>query len=350
MAVPGNVKRILARLGVEVRKPSLFSSLPLHGVAVEPFRDPVLSTLAEFPDQREYFAMWRLPEIFDPWRHMTSSIFSAPFEIQAGRSTPAARILRDRAQHIWHGLRPGDRHIVLQRLLDAEWFGWRPMQLVLERRTWPGAGEGSREEVWVPGRIVDKPPENFRFTPDAERRMVFLPGLGQPPVIFSPEEVRAGWLTPRVRTLDDPYGLGLGMFAWMIWRIAESVSTKFYGAVDREWGMVKVTRRNSGKPVREEILELQDDVAAMLEYFNSENVLLEVQGYAVEFIERLEFISSGVELLRHLRTSIQTLIEGQTLTSDTSTAGPAGSSQVHQEVRSEFAKAAIATTVEVFYG
>jgi len=165
---------------------------------VEPFRDPVLSTLAEFPDQREYFAMWRLPEIFDPWRHMTSSIFSARFEIQASRATPAARILRDRARHIWHGLRPGDRH----------------------------------------------------------------------------------------------------------------------------------------------------NVAAMLEYFNSENVLLEVQGYAVEFIERLEFISSGVELLRHLRTSIQTLIEGQTLTSDTSTAGPAGSSQVHQEVRSEFAKAAIATTVE----
>ena len=346
MATPTEMKRLLARMGVEVRKPSLFHGLSLYGVPIEPFRDPVLTTLAEFPDQREYESMWRLAEVYDPWRHMTAAIFAAPFEIQAGRSTPAAAVLRARAQHLWHGLPPGDRHIVLQRLLDAEWFGWRPMQLLLEQRTWPGLGSNSREAVWVPRRILDKPPEHFRFTPEADRRLVFVPGFGRPPVLFSPEEMRAGWMLPRVRTLDDPYGTGLAMYAWMVWRATMVMVRKFFKSVDREWGMVKVSKPPSGRPAQEEIRAIQDDVAEMLRYFNQNNVLLELQGFTVDFVERLEFISSGVELLRHLRTTIQTLIEGQTLTSDTSTAGPAGSSQVHQEVRSEFAKAAIATTVE----
>ena len=76
------------------------------------------------------------------------------------------------------------------------------------------------------------------------------------------------------------------------------------------------------------------------------SILIDAGEFTTEFVDKLEFIRSGVELLQHIKTCLQTLIEGQTLTSETRTAGPAGSSVVHQEVKAEYAKMTTASTIE----
>ena len=339
MATPTQARQLARRLGVEVRRPSLFAA-QVSGVPVEPIGDPVLRELAEYPDWREYEGLMRLPEVSDPWQHVTSSVFAAPFEIQAGRNTPAAKVLAAKARWLWCRLPGSERGILLQRILDAEWLGWRPLQCVLEHATWPGVGEASRQTLAVPRRIVDKRAHHFRFTAGTERSLVFLPWPGQAPVIFSPEEVRAGWLVPRVRTLDDPYGLGLGYFAWNIAQAAWMVARKFYGAVDRQWNMIKVGLTGGGVKsgaLREELEAVAEDLQAVTSMLAERNILLEAGKFQTQFIEKLQFIQSGVALLEHIRRTLQLLFQGGHLTSETSTAGPSGSAKVHQKAETDYA-------------
>ena len=90
----------------------------------------------------------------------------------------------------------------------------------------------------------------------------------------------------------------------------------------------------------------QEDLALLTRMLAKNNILIDAGEFTTEFLDKLEFIKSGVELLQHIKTALQTLIEGQTLTSETRTAGPAGSSVVHKEVKAEYAKMTIAATVE----
>ncbi len=343
---PAEFRRIVASLGAELRQPSLFGA-KVGGVAVEPIGDPILRELAEKPDWREYEEMWCTPEIYDPWRHMTASVLSEPFEIQPASNRPAAKLLANAAQWMWSSLPTMDRAVVLQRLLDADWFGWRPMQCLLAESTW-ASPTGGRRSMWIPKRIIDKPPHHFRWTTDPERRLVFLPGRGGDVRLFSPEEVRAGWMVPRVRSLDDPYGRGLASYCWMMWKVAASVSRRFYTSVDREWNMVhlKLSDLGATEDLRTHMQQLQADLSVLSEMLATKSVLINPGRFETTFIDKLEFIQSGVELMQHIKTCLQTLIEGQTLTSETRTAGPAGSSVVHQEVKAEYAKMTFASTVE----
>ena len=344
METPAELRRIVQRLGVEVREPSLFAT-SAAGLPLEPIRDPILRELAEKPDWREYESMWQLPEVYDPWRHMTASVLAEPFEVQPASNTPAAKVLANQARWIWDSLPPMDRSVILQRLLDADWFGWRPMQCLLGAATW--SGEGGRESLWIPRRIIDKPAHHFRWTSEPERRLVFTPGRGVFQV-FSPEEVRAGWMVPRVRSLDDPYGRGLASFCWMMWRVATSVSRRFYLSIDREWNLVKVSLSKvpGSKDLRTHLTQLGEDLRILTDMLAHKSILIDAGEFTTEFVDKLEFIRSGVELLQHIKTCLQTLIEGQTLTSETRTAGPAGSSVVHQEVKAEYAKMTTASTIE----
>lgn len=348
METHSELRQLAKRLGTEVRQPSYFVGGFIHGIPVEPIRDPILVELAEKPDWREYAQMWNQPEVYDPWRHMTASVLAEPFEVQPASNTPAAKVLAKQARWIWDSLPTMDRSAVLQRLLDADWFGWRPMQCVLGESTWPGLGTDTRQSMWIPRRIVDKPPHRFRWTTEPERRLVFNPGHGAEPILFSPEEVRAGWMVPRVRSIDDPYGRGLASHCWWMWRVAVSVTRRFYTSVDREWNMVhvKLSKLGAAKDLRSHLRQLQDDLQTLTETLAKKNLLIDAGEFETSFIEKLEFIQSGVELMQHIKTSLQTLIEGQTLTSETRTAGPAGSSVVHQEVKAEYAKMTIASTVE----
>ncbi len=83
MEAPSDIHRLVRSLGSEVRRPGLFPGGFVGNVPVEPITDPILRELAEKPDWREYDDMWRLPEVYDPWRHMTAQVLSEPFEIQA---------------------------------------------------------------------------------------------------------------------------------------------------------------------------------------------------------------------------------------------------------------------------
>lgn len=347
MTYVADLERLAKRLGVERRKPTLFSAGFVAGVPVEPLGDVVLRELAEFQDHREYEAMWRTPEVFDPWRHMCATVLSEPFEIQAASSSPAAQLLADQAKWIWRGLTPENRSIILHRLLDAEWFGWRPMQVILATKTW--SGPGGRSELVVPSRIVDKRPHHFRWTTDQDRSLVFNPGFSGDVDIFSPEEVRAGWLCPRVGSLDDPYGRGLAGHCWLMWRTVLSISRRFYQGVDREWNMIHLKAKDpagGSTELRAHIDKLADDIRVVTEMLAQKNILIDSGHFETTFLDKLQFIDSGVKLLQHVKTCLQTLIEGQTLTSETRTAGPAGSSAIHQEVKSEYAKATIGGTVE----
>lgn len=353
MPTPTEVRALVRNLGVERRRaPEFFPADFAFGVPLEPIRDPILRELAEFRDWREYQKMLRVPEVRDPIRHLYAAALAEPWEIQEGpSSSPAAAVLKDLAVFAWTSQPAGHRKIVLERILDADFFGWRPLQVILATARL----NGRDVVIPKPGRgIVDKPPERFRFTRDGELVFSPAPVPARQLQVFDADETRAGWMTPSTRTLDSPYGEGLAGVIWPLFRVAVAFQKQFFLGVQREMGLpvVRGTQPRPDMKLSEWIEQVESDIAVMVEWLNSKNVLAVPPGMEVEFLHGLQFSDSGIKLREHLAKTIRLIIEGQHLTAETSTSGPAGSSRVQREVEVEYAKGLVelveATVSELF--
>lgn len=328
---PGDLA--LSVLGAPLRRPQSYAWSWL-GIPVEPIADPVLRHMpTEWPDWREYDAMTRFPLIADPWRQLTSAVLEEPFEIlegmPGGKSTRSSRRLRKGAEWLWaqmgHGVgRPDPRPTLLRQLADVSLYGWRPCQVLPEKR------EGGR---WAPAKVIPNDPWHFRFSYSGTRRLLYLPlEWSNEYKAFSEIDTSIGWITPSAGDLLSNYGRGLGATLWTPYRVALVVSKHFYPAVGRQFGMMKVKMAQSAStaPLTEVIESIRADIALAVEYLNNQNVLIEGGQFVLEWLDQMQFIESGIKLIEHLATGLRIMIQGGHLTSATVGAGPVGSSATQE--------------------
>lgn len=306
---------------------------------VLPNRDPVLTILApatgqvQYRDERIYQAMPKVvPKIADARRHLSSEIFSHDFEIVAGRSGDnEAKMLAEYAQHVWTRL--PHRRTVLRLLEDAWFFGWRPMQVIVDK----DATIGGRSGLWAPARIVNKPWHMVRFT---ERgTLVWLPEFSSEAIEYSDTARALGWLTPTCGDIDHEYGDGLYSRLWMLYYVRKQFEQRFQLTVDRQMGSLKVKNEtNGGAAVSDAIDEIKEDLQQIIRYYNAHNVLVEVAGWTLEMVSHAQdIVGPSLAVHRYYDEQIQTLVCGEVLTSNPGDRGTQALGTVQRDVKTDYA-------------
>lgn len=308
-------------------------------------RDPVLVSLApaanlSYSDERVFATMEREHKIKDARRHLESEIFSFGWAVQEGRSgSPGAQRLREFAETLWERL-PG-KETILKRLHDATYYGWRPLQVIVDTEA-----RAQNRAVWLPSSIIDKDPWRVRYLEDGG--LIFKPGFSSTPVVFTPEEAVIGWLCPRVGTLDTPYGRGLLSDAFILWFAKQKMWERFHRGSERALGMVKVKADTdeTGEDLGKSIAAIRSQVQDLMAFLNDQNVLLETGDWTVDFLDSPATITGGISSLVHLDEAIMTLFCGEILTSNPGDRGTQALGSVQRDVKSEYAREASRESVE----
>ena len=305
---------------------------------VVPNNDPVLRFIAplageKYSDERVYSNMERTEsKTLDARRHLSTEIFGHGFEILPGESgSSGAQLLHDFATEMWN--RIPSRLTMMKRMLDAYFYGWAPLQVIVDTEaTFQG------RSVWMPKRIVNKPHDKVRFLRDGG--LVWAPwSVSNQGRIFTEQERHLGWLTPRVGCLDHEYGRGLHSDAFLLVWAKKQLFRKFQTGVDRQMGMPKASKSSlNGKTVDAALKDVQAELAAILDQLNSSNILVEAGGWKLDFITDLSFISGGLEALTYLDERIMTLYCGEILTSNPGDRGTQALGTVHRSVKTDYAK------------
>lgn len=343
------------RLSVEVRRPVLdsFPFYQLRGIDVEPLADPVLvRRLGQYDDHREYQAMNRDPSVAEAWRHVETEILNEGFEIQIGPSrTPAAQRLERFAQFLWSRIPIEQRRVLIMRSLDAAKWGWQPFQVLPDFKA---KFEGA--DVWLPRRVVEKPVWHFRWglqDDDGRRPLIFLPNqAATEPVVYDPDAVRLGWLTPSYGSTNIPYGDEyVYSRVWLLWQALKIIRQSFFQGMPRSFGLLQVTRRQgaASAPTASGGVDwdqVTDDIQQIIDVYNSLNVAVEVGDYQLQVLANLNFIEAGDQAVTSLERSIRLGIVGETLTSDVGDSGSRALGTVHAGVRSDYAGAIAGSTAE----
>jgi len=326
----------LARLQNTLRKEVLPpGGQPFGGVNVIPNNDPVLRYLSQYGDERAYIAMEESePKIYDAWMHRTKKLLSTPTELRMGKSKSSGAVLIHE-----FGIEQLKRirrwHDVQTLMLDGRKWGWRPMQILLDTEaTFRG------RPAWFASKLVDKPPQRFRFTDDGG--MVMTDGLFRPTEIIQGPQLELGWLLCVSGSINSPYGTAIYRKIWFLWYLKNRFMQKFAQGMERSQGMVKATRGAIGNPelpgdgakaMSEVVAELTD----ALDFLNSNNVLVQSGGWNLEMITDLAFSQGWLQALEYVDDAIQTSIVGETLTSDAGDRGTQALGTVHAGVRSDYA-------------
>jgi len=309
-------------------------------------RDPVLRHVAplageKYLDERVFSNMEKTEsKVLDARRHLESEIFAHEFEIQQGPSSSrAAAMLQDFAEQLW--CRVPNQQVVLQRMVDAYYYGWAPMQVLPDTEaTFKG------RSVWMPRKIVNKPHHKVRHLRDGG--IVWAPwAMAAGGRRFSPEEAQLGWLTWQVGDLHHEYGRGLHSDAFLLVWAKKQMLRKFQTGVERQMGMMKV--KNSaiqGLALDEEVEKVKEEIQTLLDVLNSHNVVIEAGQWGIEFLTDLNFIGGGLQTLEYLDERIMTLYVGEILTSNPGDRGTQALGTVHRSVKTDYAKQAAQQCIE----
>lgn len=309
-----------------------------YSLGIIPNPDPVLKFLTFYGDERSYVAMEESePKLFDAWQHRTTALLSKGTELQLGSSkSPGAKLIHE------YGVEALKRiprwNDVLEKILDGIKWGWRPMQILLDTE-----GTFRGREAWFASRVIDKPPQKFRFTVDGA--MVFTETIfAGTPLVIDGDWLDFGWLICTRGSLSSPYGTALYRKIWFLWFLKNRFIQKFSQGSERSQGLLKVSKRGAANPTKpgqdaggptatEMMRELEDVLSVM----NTYNVLIELGGWTTEFETNLDFSTGWLATLQYIDAAIQTAIIGETLTSDPQDRGTQALGTVHAGVRADYA-------------
>jgi len=304
-----------------------------------PNRDPILTIVAPltgslFTDERVWLEMERAEhKLSDARQHLTTEIFSHGFSVQRGiNKTPAADRLRDYGRLFYN--RVPSKQIVLKRMLDSYFHGWKPLQVIVEKDViFKGV------PVWTANRIIDKPSHMVRITEDDE--LVWMPNnFGKETQVFSAEQRAIGWLTPSTGTLDTPYGIGRYTLLFLLVYVKKQLFRQFNRGYERQVGLFKVSSSEPIEVSAESVKEVQKDLELFLETLNSHNIALEYGPWTIESLTDSNFISGGLATLDHFDDAIMMFLVGETLTSNIGQSSPGSfaAAKVHSGVKTQYAR------------
>lgn len=335
-----SAQALRATLAEEVEEPFRTQA----GTGIIPNRDPVLRRLApaagfQYMDERVYKDMETTEsKLQDARRHLESEIFAHGFEIQQGSANNrAARRWEELAELIWS--RIPHKATVLSRIHDCHYYGWRPMQVLVDTEL-----RFRNSAIWAPFRIVDKPPHRVRKT---DRDTVVW--MGDPSMFgaqeFDPTETKLGWMLPSVGSLHHEYGEGTYHSSFLLVYTKRQIFRKFTQGMDRAMGLMKA-QKSDLVDLQESAQEIKDELAGIVDVLNNYNILVEAGGWTFEVISNLNFVDSAVKSLEFLDDCIMQLGVGEILTSNPGDRGTQALGTVHRSVKTDYAKKASEGSVE----
>jgi len=314
-----------------------FSALEyrLSGLPIIDNPDPVLRYLA-MKGEEEYRTMERAePAIGNAKRKRVNTLLSYGSVVQTDAKSPASQKLRDFT--ISAMKRIDSFHTVQKCMLDAIYWGWRPLEVLWSfDLSWQG------RSYWAPQFIREKKPEQFRFTVDRDLAYIGS-GFGKV-VVFDRPEDQYHWLTCASGSTDNPYGDALFKSVWLIYYIKQRFMQMWAQGMARSVGVVKVGQTanpggallgESAKKMGEVVEELREVMKAL----NDKGVLIQKFGWTVDLLSDVDFSDGWKHPLAYCDEIITLAILGETLTQTIGSQGSRAAAEVHQVGLTDYCKA-----------
>lgn len=265
------------------------------------------------------------------------------------KPTQDAEDLRDFAAAFWQ--RIPQTHYILSAVLDAIFWGWRPLQLI-----W-NASDARRPSVWqwrptrstrgparlvhTPSAIIDKRPDDFRFTHD--RKLALVRGGFAVEEIFRGEEQELRWWAPSYSSLDNPYGestIRTSGAAVMV-EAKLRVRTAMLTGADRAAG-VAILRKKGGGNTSKAFADVMADLRAYLELMTSKNLMVQPPDWEIDYLTNATHMASYGDLCRYLDAGTWLALTGTQLGAhigQTAASGSRAAMRTELEVRSDKVRA-----------
>lgn len=217
-------------------------------------------------------------------------------------------------ESVFEGL---DVHRIITEILDAPLFGYKPLEIIWERR----------DGLIAPGDVVGKPPEWFRFS--SENELLFISkentnGEPVPPFKFL--------LAQNDPSYKNPYGKRV--LARCFWPVTfKRGGYKFWAMFLEKYGMPLLVGTYPNGTDDDKINEM----LGMLENMIQDAVAVIPEGAQVDTVE--PSTSGGTrsyrEFLAFSNMEISKAVLGQTLTTEMQSSGSYAAAQTHFAVRKE---------------
>lgn len=307
------------------------SEASFYGAPIVGNPDPILRFLA-LKGEEAYRIMERnSTATFAARQIRDNNVLNPGSTIHLGRSkSRASKLLRDFAIEMMQGVY--NWSLVEKKIQDALYWGWRPMEIV-----WRPDFRFKRKSYWVPKFIVDKNPENFRFTVD--RDLAYVNPLTGDIDIFDQPLDELKWLICTYGSLDNPYGNGIYQNVWLINFARDRFFEMFAQGMQRSMGMIKVKEggmrpstdisgpEDSGKIIASVSNEIRDMVSVL----NSHNILVERFGWTAEMISNINFADGWIKAIEYIDKQITRVVATESLSWQESEFGSRAQSVVHSQ-------------------
>lgn len=291
------------------------------GVNVLQKNDPVLMYLA-LSDEREYDKMITTDiAISAAIEQRVNGLVSQGWEIVAGESqSPRALELADFVKAQFDSI---PHFGTLRReMLRAIFYGWRPALI-----DWTSEFEHKGRPYFGIARIRAQKPWHYEFTADGD--LLFTGGMK--PVLL-PDRLQ--WFAATAGSTDNPYGDAWLRRVWMLYFVSKKFEKMSAQAIQRSLGIIKA--KQAGGTAGALAGSKQDKVAGelgqILDRLNSHNILMELNGWSLEFITDVEMTDSYQKVVELFDTKKRQAIVLQNLTSEIKGFGSRAAATEHMDI------------------
>jgi hypothetical protein len=307
----------------------------LNGTAIIGNPDPVLMYLARRGEEAYRIMERNEPKaIFAARQNRDGKLLSGGSEILVGEGKT------EKAKRIHAFVVAAFRRIeqwpaVEARMLDAIYWGWRPMELV-----WDTGFRFKRKTYWAIARIIDKYPEQFRFTID--RELVWVDPQTGEHIIYNRPGDELKWMICTYGSVDNPYGDGLYKRVWLLQYAKSRFFEMFAKGMERSMGIVSISHgfnRPAGpaevamikdnRPPGEAMEAITDDIRDAIDYFNVHNIWLQVGGYRMELLTDVAFSEGWVGAMNYIDDAMSLAVATESLSFQEAQYGSRAQSVVH---------------------
>ncbi len=296
----------------------------MGSVAMVENPDPVLQHIA-FKGEEEWRTMERAcAAVSIAKKKRVNTLLSYGSEIQAGSNSKEAKDLQQWAIQLYK--RIDKLSIVHRRKLDAIFWGWRPLEAILDF-----GFKYKGKSFWGVKNIYEKMPEDFRFTVD--RELVYVGNGYQDPIVFDKPEDKYHWLVCSAGSTNNPYGEAEYREVWFAYYIGQRFLQLWGQGMGRSVGTMKVKEGASmlGGMIEgnaKTIPEIAREVSDVIRTLNERGVLIERSGWSVELLKDIRFSEAWSGPMDYIDNMIRLILTGETLTSSTGGEGSRAASEV----------------------
>jgi hypothetical protein len=320
--------RQIARLKKNV-SPTTQTSISGIGSDILQNNDPVLLYLA-LSDEREYERMIETDSaISGAIEQRINGLTAQGWEVEIGMSQSAeARKYADFMEQVFLRMR---RFGTLRReVLRSIYYGWRPVWL-----DWTTEFDFDGRPHFAVEFCRAKPPWEYEFTVAGD--LVFTGQIQ--PIVYSDPVDKLHWMICTAGTTDSLYGHSWLRRLWMLFFLSKKFEKMSAQAMQRALGIVKAKQqggqlgglggRLTETPKEEEVIA---EIAKVMKALNAHNVLMETQGWSLEFITDVGLTEAHDKMMSHFDTKKRQAIVLQNLTSEIKGFGSRAAAETHAEI------------------